>query len=402
MLTINKTRIRNLTILLGSTTTVLAAAVLAPALPGMALAFPDVANADFLVRLTLTMPALFIALAAPFAGFLLDRWGRKPILIAALILYGLAGASGFVTDSLVGILVGRALLGLAVAGVMSGFTTLIFDYFSGSKLNGFLGYQAAFMSLGGMVFVFVAGFLADIGWQFPFLIYLFGFVILLGVIFAIDEPHIQASARQQDTPGKKSSISLQTITLIYVIAFVGMVVFFTFPVQVPFYLTAQSGASTKQVGLALSLQTLSSFLIALQFRRLRSRLSFQAILSLIFLALGINHVLLAQTSNYGFVLVGLLIGGLGLGLFPPTVNAWLASVTPPTLRGRAVGGLTAALFLGQFFTPIFTQPVVQQVGLSGTFGVAGVVSLLISVVFVSTTAILSINPVAQENISSGE
>jgi MFS family permease len=402
LLNITKTNIRNLTILLGSTTTVLAAAVLAPALPGMALAFQDVANADFLVRLTLTMPALFIALGAPFAGFLLDRWGRKPVLIAALILYSLAGASGFFVDSLMGILVGRALLGLAVAGVMSGFTTLIFDYSSGPGLDQFLGYQAAFIGLGGMVFLLIAGFLADIGWQFPFLIYLFGLVILPGVIFAIDEPQIQAIARRQDTPDEKSSFPLKTITFIYGIAFVGMLVFFTFPVQVPFYLTTQAGASNSQVGLALSLQTLSSVVIALQFQRLKARLSIQGIFSLIFLTLGINHVIIALTPNYGLVVVGLLIGGLGLGLFPPTVNAWLALVTPPALRGRAVGGLTAALFLGQFFTPIVTQPVVQQVGMGGTFGVIGLVSLLLSMVFVGTAVIGSNKPVTQGNINSGE
>ena len=403
MLTLNKTNIRTLTILLGSSATVLAGAALAPALPEMVLAFQDVANADFLVRLTLTMPALFVALSAPFAGFLLDRWGRKPVLIGSLILYSLAGTSGFVLDSLIAILVGRALLGLAVAGTMSGFTTLIFDFFSGPKLDQFLGYQAAFIGLGGMASLLLAGFLADIGWQYPFLVYLFGLVILTGVIFAIDEPQAQASASREDAPETKSRLLLKPIVLIYVIAFVGMLVFFTFPVQVPFYLTTQAGASNSQVGLALSLQTLSSVVIALQFRRLKTRLSFQGIFSLIFLALGINHVIIALTPNYGLVAVGLLIGGLGLGLFPPNVNAWLASVTPPALRGRAVGGLTSALFLGQFFTPIITQPMVGQVGLSGTFGVVGVVSLLLSVVFVAAAVIgPSIRPVAQGNINSGE
>ncbi|MCZ6613416.1 MAG: hypothetical protein O6762_01900 [Thaumarchaeota archaeon] len=48
MPTVNKTSIRNLTILLGSTMTVLAGALLAPALPDMAEAFRDVPNAEFM------------------------------------------------------------------------------------------------------------------------------------------------------------------------------------------------------------------------------------------------------------------------------------------------------------------------------------------------------------------
>ena len=377
----NKPHLRNLTILLGSTTTVLAATIIAPALPEMAVVFQDSSNADFLVRLSLTMPALFIAIAAPFAGLLLDRWGRKPVLITALILYGLAGTSGYFLNSLIAILVSRALLGLAVAGIMSGFTTLILDYFSGPKLNQFMGYQGAFIGLGGMVFLLVAGFLADIGWRFPFLVHLFAFAILPGVLFAIDEPEPQVNATPHSTAPEKVAFPWRTLTPIYAISFVGMMIFFIFPVQLPFYLTAGNEVSNSQVGLALSMQTVSSVIIALQYQRLKARLSFHAIFGLIFFAFGINHAMLALTNNYSVAIIALLIGGLGIGLFPPNNSVWLASVTPPTLRGRAVGGMTSALFLGQFFTPIFTQPITRQIGLAGTFAVAGAISVLVVALF---------------------
>ena len=377
----NKPHLRNLTILLGSTTTVLAATIIAPALPEMAAVFQDSPNADFLVRLSLTMPALFIAIAAPFAGLLLDRWGRKPVLITALILYGLAGTSGYFLNSLIAILVSRALLGLAVAGIMSGFTTLILDYFSGPKLNQFMGYQGAFIGLGGMVFLVVAGFLADIGWRFPFLVHLFAFAILPGVLFAIDEPEPQVNATPHSTAPEKVAFPWRTLTPIYAISFVGMMIFFIFPVQLPFYLTAGNEVSNSQVGLALSMQTVSSVIIALQYQRLKARLSFHAIFGLIFFAFGINHAMLALTNNYSVAIIALLIGGLGIGLFPPNNSVWLASVTPPTLRGRAVGGMTSALFLGQFFTPIFTQPITRQIGLAGTFAVAGAISVLVVALF---------------------
>jgi len=191
---LNRTIIRNWTILLGSTMTVLAAATISPALPEMSLAFQDVPNADFLVRLVLTIPGLSIAISAPFFGLLLDRWGRKPVLILSILLYGLTGPSGFVLDTLPAILIGRALLGFAVAGVMIGFTTLIADYFSGDKRSQFMGYQAGVMGFGGVAFLLLGGVLADIGWRFPFLIYLFPFLILPGVLFAIDEPKIQPAS----------------------------------------------------------------------------------------------------------------------------------------------------------------------------------------------------------------
>ncbi|MEM7127686.1 MAG: MFS transporter [Chloroflexota bacterium] len=381
MLTINNTMLRNLTILLGSTTTVLAATIISPALPEMSQFFKDVPNVDFLVRLTLTMPALFIALGAPFAGVLLDRWGRRPVLIAALVLYGLMGTVGYFLSSLTAILISRALLGLAVAGIMSGFTTLILDNFSGSKLNQFMGYQGAFIGLGGMVFLLAAGFLADVGWRFPFLVHLFAFVVLPGVLFAIQEPEKKTLSEQQANAAEKRAFPWRSVVPIYLTVFVGMVVFFIFPVQIPFYLTAEGGVSNSQVGIALSMQTLSSVLIALQFQRIKAHLSFMGILGLIFLVFAINHSVLAFTANYGLVIVGLLISGLGIGLFPPTNSVWLASVTPPDLRGRAVGGMTSALFLGQFFSPVFTQPLIGRLGLAGTFGAVGAVSLLLALIY---------------------
>ncbi|MBV7336667.1 MFS transporter [Chloroflexi bacterium TSY] len=388
MLGIDQTHLRNLTILLGSTTTVLAATIIAPALPEMASVFQAVPNADFLVRLTLTMPTLFIAIGAPFVGILLDRLGRKPVLIAALILYGLAGTAGFFLNSLTAILVSRALLGLAVAGIMSGFTTLIIDYFSGPKLDKFMGYQAAFIGLGGMVFLLIAGFLADIGWRFPFL-------VLPGVLLTITEPQAQTDSVQEGRSIEKSVFPIKALAPIYIASFLGVGIFFLFPVQLPFYLITESGVSSSQVGLALSLQTLASVISALLYQRLKTRLSFAAIFALIFLAFSINHFMVSFTSNYGAVIVALLIGGLGIGLFPPNANIWLASVTPPALRGRAVGGMSSAFNLGAFFSPILAQPLIQLVGSAGMFGVAGSVSLLIVVVFIGIAMRSAAEPAAQ-------
>jgi len=365
-------KLRNLTILLGSTMTVLAGAILAPVLPEMSSVFQDVNNAEFLVRLTLTLPALFIVIAAPFMGSLLDSWGRKPVLITSLIIYGIAGTSGYITDSLTGILIGRAILGIAVAGIMSGFTTLIADYFSEQNLNKFMGYQAAFIGGGGMIFILVAGYLAEFGWKFPFLLYLFAFIILPGVLFTIKEPEIKKSTI-------KGKFQIKMFMFIYVISFVGMIVFFTFPVQLPFYL-ALAGTSSTKIGLALSLQTLTSILGALLFTRLR--LSFSKVFIIIFLLFGINHLIVGSSEVYGIIIIGLLIGGFGLGMLPPNLQVWVAKTASPAVRGRAMSGFTAALFLGQFFTPIVTQPIVQKAGLATMFSVIGIISIFIAIFFI--------------------
>ncbi len=83
------------TLLLVSTLTVMSGATIAPSLPAMRDYFAEIGQADLLVRLVLTIPALFIVIGSPIAGIVVDRLGRKPLLIVCAALYGLAGSSGF-------------------------------------------------------------------------------------------------------------------------------------------------------------------------------------------------------------------------------------------------------------------------------------------------------------------
>jgi MFS family permease len=122
-------------LLLASTLTAMATAAIAPALPEIKIYFQNVPNIEILVRLTLTIPAFSIAMGAPFMGVIIDKWGRKNLLIVSTILYGVTGSSGFYLNSLLLIFIGRFLLGVAVAGIMTTSTTLIVDYYQdGHKL----------------------------------------------------------------------------------------------------------------------------------------------------------------------------------------------------------------------------------------------------------------------------
>lgn len=187
-----------------------------------------------------------------------------------------------------------------------------------------------------MVFLLAAGFLADIGWQYPFLIHLFAFLILPGVIFWIDEP--QVTAVDPTITSKRAAFPWRKLLPVYATAFVGMAIFFIFPVQVPFYLSANNDVSSSQVGFALSMQTLSSVFVALQYQRLKARYSFQGIFILVFLIFSLSHLIISLSSVYAIVIIGLLISGLGIGLFPANNSGWLASLAPAELRVKPSAG----------------------------------------------------------------
>lgn len=360
------------TLLLVSTLTVMAGATIAPSLPAMQEHFKEVPNAALWVRLVLTLPALFIVLGSLLAGVVVDRFGRKPLLLAAVVVYGLAGASGYMLDSLFHILIGRAFLGFAVAAIMVTATTLIADYFTGAARAAFLGLQAAFMGLGGVVFLSLGGFLADQNWRFPFLIYLFAWLLVPLIIWAISEPHRTVNPILQDgVSGSPPAFPVKLLAFIYSIGLLSQIIFYLIPVQLPFYLKELANANASQSGLAIALATLFSAMSSLFYGKIKQRLGFFSILVLAFGLMGAGYSVIGLVNQYALVLVGLAIAGSGLGLLMPTLNLWIASEVSDAARGRALGGSTMFFFLGQFLSPLISQPVSQAVGLSTTYALAG-------------------------------
>jgi MFS family permease len=370
-------RLTQLTLMLISTLTVMSGATIAPSLPSMREYFAAVPNADYLVRLALTLPALFIALGAPLVGIIIDRLGRKPLLLVALCLYGIAGSSGFLLNDLTGLLVGRAFLGVSVAAIMTIATTLIADYYTGATRSQFLGLQAGFMGLGGVLFLTFGGFLADINWRLPFLIYLLALILLPLAWFSLPEPPRSQNNAAGVPIAPPQQFPLPIVALTYGIAVISQIVFYFIPVQLPFYLTQVANTTAAQEGFAIALLSLFSAASSILYRRLKSRLSFTAIYGITFVNMAIGYAIISATGNYLWVLVGLAIAGAGLGLLMPNMNLCLTSVTPDALRGRIISGITTAFFLGQFLSPFVSQPLSRSVGLGGAYGwAAGLMAVL--------------------------
>ncbi|MFF1547958.1 MFS transporter [Streptomyces sp. NPDC058291] len=99
----------------GSRPLVLGAVLIAPVLPRTQDHFRGVPGSAALVPLVLTVHALSPAVLAPFAGALVDRLGRKRLLVAATVLYALFGTAPLGPSSLYAIVVSRVLVGVAEA-----------------------------------------------------------------------------------------------------------------------------------------------------------------------------------------------------------------------------------------------------------------------------------------------
>ncbi|WP_276249103.1 MFS transporter [Haladaptatus sp. YSMS36] len=375
---ISRPRITQATLLLASTLTIMSGATIAPALPAIQREFATTPNASILVGLVLTMHGLFIAVGAPVIGLLADRYGRRWLLLGSTVIYAIAGSSGFVLDSLVAILAGRAVMGLAVAGVMVTVTALITDYYEEDHRETVLGRQGAFMSLGGVVLLPLAGVLAEISWRVPFLVYATAMLLLPLMAFALPEPD-----RHKPTAHRPTSIHelrrtlvrfpLGSLALIFSLALVSQIIFYMIPVQIPFYLESQTGASATLVGVALTASTFTGGVVSLLYGRIRTVVSVIAIIALTFSFMSIGFIVIGVSQTLLGVVVGLVLVGAGIGVILPNLNTWIAAITPETVRGRALSGLTSAIFFGQFLSPIVIRPVSETIGLSMTFLSVGVI-----------------------------
>jgi MFS family permease len=370
--------LRRATLLLGSTLTVMAGAIIAPALPQISREFAHVANAELLSKLVLTIPALFMALLAPVAGYFIDKNGRKKVLLISLIAYAAAGTSGLYLDNLYFILIGRAFLGIAVGALVTAIITLIGDYWEGEKRSRFVGLQAAFAGMGGLVFISSGGVLADIHWRLPFLIYVSSLIVWVMATISVNEPEVKSKAFQNTKPVKAAIPGM--VMFVYGVAFVSMIVFYMIPVQMPFMLSAMEVTNT-HIGFAIASMNVASVLTSVNYSRIRKRLSFPAIMAVVYFIIAVGFVIISQTSSYAMMIAGIMVCGLGFGMMMPNINLWLISIAPVEMRGRLVGYLNSAVFLGMFLSPVALQPLIMISSLYTSFFLVAVILLFCSLMF---------------------
>jgi MFS family permease len=398
-----KKPIVKVTLLLASTLIVMVTGVIVPAIPSVHAHFAEVPNVGFWVRLVLTLPSLFIAAMAPIAGYVVDRVGRKKVVVISTLLFGVSGVAGYLAPTLRLLLIMRAMLGIAVGALMTSVTTLIADYYAGAARGRIIGLQAAFMGFGGTASLALGGVLADVGWRVPFLAYSLAFVILPLTLVALHEPLLGEQCAEKPPlladPGvcvaeslratgsipavgaAVSSVPTGLILFVYPLVVGIQIILFLLPMQLPFHLLDMMGASASRSGLAISVMSVFYALGSMQYGRVASRLDHSEALTVAVGLIGAGYLLIWSAGGWAIMLLGLVLAGIGQGLLSPNLSVWLADETPPALRGRVLGGLTTAVFLGIFLSPIVGQPLNTAIGFRALCLSAGALLLVMASLF---------------------
>jgi len=335
-------------------------------LPHLKDIFSDIENIEFLSRLMITIPSLMIAVLAPFLGHLIYRFGKKISAILALIVFAIFGSGGLYLDFIEALLISRGFLGVAIASLMIVSTSLVGDYFKGEERNRFMGYQSAFTAIGGIIFVVGGGILSDINWRYPFGIYLIGFILLPFVLKCLIEVDINTKEQtQEEAPLNTNLFS------IYFLAFLLMVIFYILPTQIPFLMMNEFGATGTLTGLIISLAFVFHAIGSLAFAKLKNKFEFKIIYLIGLMVLAFGFIIIGFISNVYWFFVTASMMGFGGGIMMTNVTAWMLSRAHSTRRVKSSGYLTSSFFMGQFFSPIVTMPIVSLVGVQNSFIILG-------------------------------
>jgi len=270
---------------------------------------------------------------------------------------------------------------MAVAGIMTGFTTIIGDYFKGAELRKMMGLQTAFMGFGGAFLLSTSGLLADISWRGPFGLYLLAIVLLPFIVLFIYEPKVNKNTERKILPGPDDKLSYKTLAGVYIVAFLLMLVFYMVPVHLPFYLKNIGVTDNLYIGLSLAIMNVFGATSSIFYQKVKGRLSFNSIFAIFFIIMGIGFFIIGYSNSYITIIFGLILSGAGMGMVLPNINLTLLSSVPESLRGRAVGALSSFYFLGQFLSPDILSPLTSGFGIGPAFTITGLFLLLLGIIY---------------------
>lgn len=336
-------------IMLASSLTVMVGNAITPALPQLGEVYGLGSYASWLV----TAPALGVVASAVFFGKLIDRKGPYWVAFFGLLCYGIFGVAGGYMPNAPAIFIDRFFLGMATAAIMSSAVALIAVFFQGERQLRLIALQGMSMEFGGVIFLSISGVLADISWRSPFFIYALGFAAFLLLLFFV--PRRAAAAEETETEETGGAGKGVPIPLVLLIAFLGMLMFFTAMVSLPIYLQTELGYSPSFTGYYLAVLDLIAVLAAGFMPNIVKKIQEKGCLTIAFCCYGIAFLLYFLSGHAVILWIAVFFAGLGFGFSTPLFNSLIVNKSTPEKKGINISFCTMAMFLGQFLSALLVS-----------------------------------------------
>lgn len=282
------------------------------------------------VQMLTSLPSLLIIPFILLAGRLSDKVGYIRLLYMGLGLFLLSGFLYFLCDTIGELVFVSALLGVGAGVITPLSTSLVSRFFVGEERTRQFGYSSAINNLTLVVATALTGYLAEVAWRLPFVVYLLPALSLMLV------PHIKSAERGCDVDKKQAesgavntcgsidySRLVKLMLYYFFITFLVMVV----SVNLPF-LMKEYGHDSGSVGDVTSMFFLSIMLPGLFLNKILAFMRGRVFLySLFFIACGL-FVFFFSTSLAG-MFAGAFLAGIGYGTAQPCIYDRTALVATP-------------------------------------------------------------------------
>lgn len=327
-------------------------------LPGLAISpilgdlnriFPDAT--DLKIQMLTSLPSLLIIPFVLLSGKLSVGKNKLRILTVGLVIFFLSGVACLFAGSIVSLIVISCILGVGAGMVIPFSTGLIVDYFTGNRRVRQLGLSSAINNLTLVLATVVTGYLAEVEWHLPFLVYTLP-GISLALSFFLDREHAAPELQESDQL-RHSHIDRRKL-----VELMGLYFFITYSVLVvTFYaafLVDDYKMDSSFSGIVISLFFLAIMLPGLFINKvidlLRCNVNFIALVSILLglLCMGLfrSHVLLVAGS---------LLAGLGYGIMQPLIYDKTAIIAPPRSATLALSFVMSVNYLAVMVCPFIVD-----------------------------------------------
>lgn len=373
-------------LLLASVTSPLGASVVSPMLDSLTGPF-GVSEAEIgLLISAFTAPAIVLI---PLVGMLSDRYGRKPILAAGLLLFGVAGiAITYTTDFRV-VLALRLLQGVGYTGIGPVLIASVGDLYRGDREATAQGLRFTTVGLSLTVFPLLSGLLVTLAWQYPFYLYAIAVPTAFVVWGWFEEP----TGRDRDEPDPSIRELLGFLRNGRVLATVlGRVVptimWFAFLTYNSIIVVRLLDGTPGKAGLLVAIASIASSVGSTQVGRLTaSANSRSTLLGGIIVVYGVGTVSIALAPTYVVAAAGAVVSGVGFGVALTLYRSAITNLANQQHRGGLVSLGESIGRVGSTATPIVLGAAIAFLQVTSDFEAAVRWSIVGASVFAVVTGL---------------
>lgn len=331
-----------------------------------------------LVISVFTLPGVLLA---PVVGVLADRIGRKVILVPSLFVFGGFGCACFFAQSMEQLLVLRFLQGVGAAPLGVIYGTIIGDLYQGRERGQAMGYNASVLSIGTAGFPALGGFLAMLGWNYPFLLPLLAIPLGLGISVGMDSPEPTSSGSLKDyLKDALGQMKTPQVLALFVTTFLTFVILYgPIVTYLPLLLDMEYGASPAAIGIVFLVASGFTGIASFQLGALSARFGQRVLLMAAAVFYGLSMFLMPQAPGLWHTIPPVICFGLAQGLNIPTIMTMLTTIAPMEQRGAFMAANGLLLRLAQTLAPVLMGSIYALFGMKAVFmaGLACAVAILI-------------------------